>query len=414
MSDRTGAETLRPEDREQLVEAVSWANSDLKPLEVLGRGTKRGLGRPLQTAHRLDLSAFTGIALYEAEELVLSAGAATPIAEIKQVLEEQRQELAFEPPDLGPLLGRDAGEGTLGGVLAGNLSGPRRIKAGAARDHILGFQAVSGRGQAIKSGGRVVKNVTGYDLSKLMCGSWGTLGAMTDVTVKVLPRGEKTRTVLLYGQDAGAAVASMAAALNTAFEVSGAAWIPASLSPRSDVGYVRDGGASVTAFRLEGFGPSVEYRCEKLRASLAELGRTEELHSHNAIAFWAWIRDVRPFAGDGDARVVWRLSVAPTDAPKVLSAICEIQGAEAYLDWAGGLIWLAVDAPKTGGEGIVRDALASVSGGHATLIRGSGTLRTSVPVFQPQDPGVALLSKRIKQSFDPNGVLNPGRMYEGV
>lgn len=406
--------TLRPETQAQLTDAIAWANSDTKPLEVIGGGSKRALGRPLQTAHLLDLSAFSGISLYEPEELVLGAGTGTPMAEILAALKEKAQELAFEPPDFGPLLGRPTGAGSLGGMLACNLAGPRRIKSGAARDHFLGFDAVSGRAEAFKSGGRVVKNVTGYDLSKLLCGSWGTLGAMTAAVVKVLPRAEKTRTVLLRGLDPAGAVKAMARALNGPFEVSGAAWLPEALTGRSAVGYVRDGGASVTALRVEGFGPSVEYRCEKLRAELTPLGETEELHSHNSRDFWAWIRDIMPFAMDGDDRVIWRLSVAPSEAPLVLAQLNGIEGADAFLDWAGGLIWLAIPAPNTGAEGLVRDAVAATAGGHATLIRGSESLRAAAPVFQPQPGTTAALTRRIKESFDPNRLLNPGRMYEGV
>ncbi len=406
------ASTFRPENDAQLIDAIAWANSDLKPLELVGSGSKRALGRPVQAAHCLDLSAFAGITLYEPEELVLGAGTATPMADILAVLEEKKQELAFEPPDFGPLLGRPAGEGTLGGLLSSNLSGPRRIKAGAVRDHFLGFDAVSGRGQAFKSGGRVVKNVTGYDLSKLLCGSWGTIGAMTAAVVKVLPRSEKTRTVLVRGLDPEAAVKAMSDALNSPYELSGASWVPSDLTTASDVGYVRDMESSVTAFRLEGFGPSVEYRCGKLRADLAPLGETEELHSHNSLAFWAWVRDVKPFGQPGDERVVWRLSVAPTDAPAVLARLHEITGAAAFLDWAGGLIWLALPHPKTGAEELVRGALRT--GGHATLIRGPKSLRAAVPVFQPQSAAAAALSRRVKESFDPNRLLNPGRMYEGV
>jgi len=410
-------ETLKPETPEQLRDAVAWANSDLKPLEVMGRGSKRALGRPVQTAHRLDLSAFSGISLYEPEELVLSAGAATPMSDIQAALEEKGQELSFEPPDYSAVLGSPRGAGTIGGVLAANLAGPRRIKQGAARDHFLGFEGVSGRGELFKSGGRVVKNVTGYDLCKLMAGSWGVLAALHTVTVKVLPRGAKTRTLLVFGTEAAAGVKALADALNSPCEVSGAAWLPASVAARTGVDMVSKPGESVAAVRVEGFGPSVEYRCETLKRLLSPYGATEELHSRRSLAFWKAVRDVTPFAAgpDGaDERVIWKVSVPPADAPAFLAATAGIKGAEAYCDWGGGLVWLAIDAPKTGAEGVVRDAVAAATSGWAQLFRAPDSLRAAVPVFQPQGEALDALHRGLKQSFDPNRVLNPGKMSEGV
>jgi glycolate oxidase FAD binding subunit len=330
-------------------------------------------------------------------------------------LDEQRQMLAFEPADLGPLLGGPAGAASIGGVLACNLSGPRRIKAGAARDHFLGLEAVSGRGELFKSGGRVVKNVTGYDLCKLLCGSHGTLAAMTDVTVKVLPRPEKTYTVLLFGLDDATAAQAMTRALGSPHEVSGAAHLPAALTSGSEVSYVAGAGGAVTALRLEGPGPSVEYRCAALRRELADLGATEELHSHNSRLFWRELRDVRPFV-ERDGTAVWRLSVAPTEGPRAVAAIAaELPAADAFYDWGGGLVWLAVPSGGAGdaGAAVVRAAVAAV-GGHATLIRAPLELRAAVEVFQPQDAATAALTQRVKDSFDPRRVLNPGRIYAGL
>jgi glycolate oxidase FAD binding subunit len=271
--------TFRPENADQVVEAVAWAAAEEAPLEVVSHGSKRGLGRPVRAANGIDVSGLTGITLYEPEELVLSARAGTPLAEIEAALEAKRQQLAFEPADLGPLFGAAAGRGSIGGMLACNLSGPRRIKAGAARDHFLGVQAVSGRGEAFKSGGRVVKNVTGYDLCKLLAGSYGTLAVLTEVTVKVMPAPEKTRTVLLYGLDDNRALDAMVRALQSAHEVSAVAHLPASLAARSQVSYVAAAAAAVTAIRVEGPGPSVDYRCDALRKGLSDLAESEELHS---------------------------------------------------------------------------------------------------------------------------------------
>ena len=262
-------DTLKPRDAKEVEEAVRWAVSDGKALEIVGQGSKRAIGRPSQTDLTLDLSALTGVTLYEPEELVLSARAGTPLAEIETLLDEHNQQLAFEPMDYGPLLGGAAGKASLGGAIAANLSGPRRIKAGAARDHFLGLSAVTGRGDTIKSGGRVVKNVTGYDLCKLLAGSWGTLAAMTDITLKVLPKPETEATVLVEGLDDVQACAAMAAAMGSAYDVSGAAHLPDHVASWFDS--LPKPEAS-TVLRLEGFAPSVAHRQETLAALMKPFG----------------------------------------------------------------------------------------------------------------------------------------------
>ena len=403
-------ETLRPTDEDQVIEAVGWAARGEHALELVSGGSKRGLGRPGEAAAVLDLSGLAGIALYEPEELVLTAKPGTALSEIAARLAQHGQALAFEPPDLGPLLGAEAGRATLGGCIAANLSGPRRFKAGAARDHFLGLRAVSGRGEAFKSGGRVVKNVTGYDLCKLLAGSWGTLAAMTEITVKVLPAAEKLRTVLLCGLDDEAGIAAMTRALGGPCEVSGAAHLPAGIAALSEVGRVRDPATSVTALRIEGPEPSVLARTESLRALFAGEGAIDELHGHNSAALWREIGDVRFHAAPADD-IVWRLSVPPAGGAAVAQRIRAETHARAFYDWGGGLIWLALppEAEDAGAE-IVRRALGP-RGGHATLVRAPRAVRRRVPVFHPQPPGLAALSARVKQAFDPPlGILNPGRM----
>ena len=400
-------ESLAPKSHDDILDAVRWAVAEAAPLEIAGGGTKRGWGKPLRTNHVLDLSALAGIRLYEPEELILQAAAATPLAEVEAALAEQGQQLAFEPPDLGPLFGHPAGQQTLGGAIVANLAGPRRIKAGAARDHFLGFAGVSGRGETFKSGGRVMKNVTGYDLCKLMAGSFGTLAVLSEVTVKVLPAGEKTRTVLVYGLDDGRAAAAMAAALNSSHEVSGAAHLPAGIATQSAVGYVRDPGAAVTAVRVEGPGPSVEHRCAALRTLLAEWGSTEELHGRNSAALWAEVRDVACFAGDL-TKAVWRLSAPPAAPAGFLNGLAEDLNADWFADWGGGLVWLSVPPTEAAARAI--RAAAESCAGHATLVRGPEDLRSAIPVFHPPPPPVAALSERLRAQFDPQGVLNPGRM----
>ena len=404
------ADNLAPADADSLADAVRWAVAGERPLEVIAGGSKRALGRPVQSAATLSLAAFDGIVDYQASELVLTAGAATPLAAIEAAVEAERQMLAFEPADYGPLLGA-AEPATLGGALACNLSGPRRIKAGAARDHFLGVHAVSGRGERFKAGGRVVKNVTGYDVCKLLAGSYGTLALMHEVTVKILPAPERTRTVLVFGLEPPAALDALGAALGSAHEVSGAAHMPAEVAARSAVSYVSGAGAAVSAVRIEGFPASVEARCAALRALLGRFGAVEELHSKNSATLWREIRDVRPFAGDD--RPLWRLSVPPAAGADAAARVAESADVRALFDWGGGLVWLAVGGAADAGEAAVRAAAAAV-GGHATLVRADAPTRAARAVFQPQAAGLAALTTRIKRAFDPAGVLNPGRMYAGV
>jgi glycolate oxidase FAD binding subunit len=411
---------LQPSDAAQVVETVAWAVAEEVPLEIAGTATKRGLGRPLLgehggegnriIGHTLDLSGLSGVTLYEPEELVLSAGAGTPLAEIEAMVAEQGQQLAFEPMHMAALYGNDGG--TLGGAIACNLTGPRRIKAGAARDHVLGIQGVSGRGEAFKSGGRVVKNVTGYDLSKLMTGSYGTLAALTEITIKVLPAPEKIRTLLVLGLDDEAAERAMTAALNSSHEVSGAAHLPAAAAAQSAVSYISGAGGAVTALRVEGFSPSVAARTEALQELLGSFGPLEELHSTNSVKFWQEVRDVAPF--QTGEQPLWRLSAMPSAGAAVVRDIAAALPGAAYYDWGGGLIWYRLDQyTGDGGAAVIRAALDNHGGGHATLVRADDEVRTRVEVFHPQAPALAALSARVKDSFDPTRVLNPGRMYQG-
>lgn len=448
--------SFAPTSSAEALAAVQCAVVEEAPLEILGHGSKRGIGRPAQTEHVLDLSGLTGVTLYEPEELVLSARAGTPLAEVETLLAANRQELAFEPMDYGSLLAQGAAEiqrnaalpkglapprsglgeadnlrfagpmhvtaessrGTIGGVLAANLSGPRRIRAGAARDHILGIHAVSGRGEAFKSGGRVVKNVTGYDMSKLLAGSWGTLAVVTDLTFKVLPAAETEATFCVRGLLDEGATALMAAAMGSSAEVSGAAHLPEGIAGAVAGGTL--GGDAATVLRVEGFGPSVGARMELLAQLAGALWRAR-LHQHAATPaleieqfpaelsrkLWRDIRDCIPFA-DGSESPVWRISVAPSEAHRMALALRVETAAEVFYDWQGGLVWLRLDGDPE--AELVRGLVKAHGGGHATLVRAAPALRATVPVFQPQAPELAALSARLKEQFDPKGVLNPGRM----
>ena len=386
-------EALAPGDEAELIEAVASALAEGYALAVEGEGSKRGFGHePDRPVRRLTTAALSGVSLYEPSELVLTAGAGAPLREIEALLDRQGQQLAFEPPDFGRILGGPGGRGTLGGTFAINASGPRRIKAGAARDHLLGFRAVSGRGESFKSGGRVMKNVTGYDLSKLMVGSHGTLGAMSELTVKVLPKPETEETLLFAGLNDARAVALMTEATGLPADVSGLAHLP------------EDGGR--TGLRLEGPAVSVAARREALLAHFG--GEAAVLEEAASRAFWAEVRDVAPLRGRGEQ--LWRLSVAPAEGAATVARLAEagLPIAGRLYDWAGGLIWLAVEAGRHGG--LVREGLD----GHATLVAASAAARAAEPVFHPQPAALAALARRVKAGFDPERVLNPGRMGEGL
>ncbi|MPZ57197.1 MAG: FAD-binding protein [Rhizobiales bacterium] len=409
-------DTLKPRDAKDAEDAVRWALDHDKTLEVVGTGSKRAIGRPSQSDVTLNLSAVAGVTLYEPDELVLSAKAGTPLAEIEALVAAHGQELAFEPMDYGPLLGGAAGAGTMGGVIAANLSGPRRIKAGAARDHFLGVTAVSGRGETFKSGGRVVKNVTGYDLCKLLAGSWGTLAVMTDVTLKVLPRAETTQTVLLLGLDDASAVQAMSLAMGSSCDVSGAAHLPGPVAARMPLAAVAGAGGAITALRLEGVAPSVAHRRNALETLMKPFAALSHFDGADSVALWRAVRVVVPFAASGadDDRPVWRVSAAPARGAEIGSRIATQAGADVLYDWAGGLIWIALPPSGDAGAAMVRGALAEGGGGHATLIRSPAALRAAVDVFQPQESAVAALAKRVKDGFDPRGVLSSGRMWAGI
>ena len=383
--------SFKPRTTQELADYVAIGAK----LEIVGSGTKRGLGRPLQAETALDMSGFTGISLYEPEELVLEAGAGTRLSDIEKALAQHNQQLAFEPPDYSKLLGVKH-NGTLGGLMACGLSGPRRIKAGAARDHILGIAGVSGRGEIFKAGGRVVKNVTGFDVAKLMTGSYGTLAALTSITVKVLPAAATEETLVFSGLSDAKAMQAMSLAMQSACDVSGAAHLP--------------GKPAQTLFRLEGIQASVVYRRQKLASHLKIFGVSDYLSEKESSSEWKAIRDVERLSAD-DTRFVWKLSVTPSKAAETVARISKQLDVQYFYDWAGGLVWLGVPRSNQAYAYIIRNC---VEDGHATLFRAEEDVRERIDVFEPQLPALSALTKRVKASFDPHGVFNHGRMYKDI
>ncbi len=396
-------DALCPADTRHLVDVLQWAIGHARPLEIRATGTKDGYGYRTCASQEVNVSGLCGVIDYEPAELVVTARPATPVAELEQLLRAENQHLAFEPSDLGPLLGNPPGKATLGGIIAGNLSGPKRVRAGAVRDHLLGFQAVTGRGDVIRSGGRVVKNVTGYDLSKLMCGSWGTLAVATEVSVKVLPAPEKVRTIIVPDLSPQDACRICTEALSAPHDVCSAAYLSRESAARSSSSRVSGIGASVLAIRIEGPPVSVASRLEALKDSLARHGEIDELHRMHSEHLWKDIRDVRILRTNDEP--VWKISLPMARGGHVHSELLA-HGADGIFDWGGALIWCR--APEQLGETIRQ--LASNEHGEATLVAANDSVKSRLGVFHPLPSGTASLMQRIKNSFDPAGVLNPGRM----
>lgn len=357
---------MKIETEEQLAEAIRAAEG---PVQIVGGGTRpvgQAAGAPLQVA-------ISGIRLYEPGALTLVAGAGTPLAEIEAAVAAEGQRLPFEPAHWAAVLGQ-GGESTIGGVVAANVSGPRRVQAGACRDSLIGVRFIDGRGEILKNGGRVMKNVTGYDLTKLMAGSWGTLGVLSEVAFKLLPAATSQAT-LVIDLPSDAAQPALAAALGSPFDVSGAGWLPG-------VGAI---------VRVEGLADSVAYRADRLAALLAPFGAVR-IEREASAQLWADLRDLAPFEDKpGD---LWRFSVKPSEAPALVARL----GGAVMLDWGGGLIWALLP------EGTDARAKAAPYTGHATCLRGTA------PAFEPEPAPVAALSRALRAEFDPRGILNPGRM----
>ena len=384
--------TIRATTTATVADAVRDAYGRGHTLEVVGTGTRRGYGRPVAADDVLDVGGLAGVVDYDPAELVLTARPGTLIGDIATLAEAHGQHIAFEPPDLAPLWGGAAGSGTLGGALALGLGGPRRPFAGAPRDHFLGFAAVNGLGEQFSAGGKVIKNVTGYDLPKLMAGSLGTLAVLTEVTIKMLPAPRASTTLAWAGLDAAAAVALMTRALSSPAAITAAAHVPA-----------RDGPAT-TRLRLAGVPVAVEAGVAALGSLLSAFGQAERID--DADAFWRDIGGVHAFADDTD--LVWRVSLPPSQAVAFVTAL-NSDDARWFFDWGGGLVWVMQRADDELGR--VRRALTVTGGdGHATLVRAHEAVRRAVPPFQPLAPALAALTARVRARFDPAGVLNPGRI----
>lgn len=404
-------EILKPATEWELKSMISALSERQIPVEIIGAGTKREVGRPMSATVAISTGGMRGISLYEPSELVMSVRAGTPASQVEVELASRGQMLPFEPIDLGPTLGTSAGQQTIGAVFAGNISGPRRIAGGGARDYLIGIRAVSGRAEAFKSGGRVVKNVTGYDVARGLAGSWGTLAVLTEVTFKVLPLPDDVATLVFWGLTDELAVELMSLSLTLPYEVSGTVHLPATFVRRLKNTELATAGRSLTAIRIENFTRSITYRKGKLREALQAYGAPTELDLERSLNFWGEMRRLS-FLPHGPAQL-WRISTSPSRAPKVVQSIRRHMQAEAYYDWSGGLVLLETQPSSDAGAADVRRAVAT-HGGYATLIRADRAVREDVEVFQPLAPALDRITRGLKDAFDPARILNPGRMYAGI
>jgi len=384
----TKTSTLKGE--EEIANVILDARAAGNRLRIQG-GATRGADN-IQADQILDASNNEGVVIYEPGSLHMVAKAGTKISAVQKLLDQENQMLAFEPMDHRRLLGTK-GEPTLGGMVSGNVSGPRRFLSGACRDHLLGVRFVNGEGKIIKSGGRVMKNVTGLDLAKLQCGAHGTLGVLTEVSLKTLPKPEMGETLSFANLDAEKAVEVFCTALQSPYEVSGVAWVDRS-----------------AYLRLEGLEIQINGRTDKLIAELAQTG-VERIKGKAHDALWAQIRDVQHFAEKPGS--VWRVSVKPTDAPGVAQELQRTLDAEIAFDWGGGLIWALVPENHEDPADDIR-RIVDERGGHSTLVRGASQSRQNGKAFQPEPPRLAALSKQLQNRFDPDGIFNPEFMVQGI
>ena len=404
-------QVLRPAADWELRSMVAQLVEKQVPVEVIGNGTKRSIGRPTNAEASLSVGSLRGITLYEPTELVMSAAAGTPLSQIETELAARGQMLAFEPIDLAPALGGMAGEQSIGGVFATNASGARRIQVGAARDHLIGLSGVNGMADLFKSGGRVMKNVTGIDIARGLAGSWGTLAVVSEVTFKVMPWPQDVLTLAFPGLTEDIGNELLCSAMGLPFEISGAVHLPKALSERLELAKFNQVGDALTVIRLENTSTSITYRRGKVLDALKAYGAPIELALDESIAFWGELRRLSVMPANGSC--LWRISTAPSKGSQVIDAIGKHMPVNAFYDWSGGLIWAEVPAAADGGSSDVRRAVA-IHGGHATLIRAEPSVRAEVDVFQPLEPAVVRVKQGLKKAFDPYGILNVGRMYANL
>ena len=401
--------TLKPKTREEISNIVKECYKKNIPIEISCLKTKKKIGRNFQAEKTLDLTNYTGIIEYKPEELYIKAKAGTSLKEINSELEKHNQQLAFEPINFGPLFSGKNDEGSIGGVIACNFSGPRRFKTGSARDHILGFQGVNGKGEIIKSGGTVVKNVTGYDLSKIISGSFGTLAVMTEVSVKVLPKPASSKTLVIDNPHLRKALDYLNLSLSSSSDPSGGVFYPEYFKNYFTFNDLTTDGP-ITAIRIEGENKSIDHRIKKLCKEL-ELANNEImiLEPEQSNIFWEKTRSLEVFSNLKDNLL--RIVVPSTEVFEIINKL-KIYDIKYFVDWGGNLIWVQIEKIDTKILKKIKEII-SVAKGYVTAIKIEENLKASIDVFTI-DPIKYKITEKIKKSFDPKRILNPGKMYSGI
>jgi glycolate oxidase FAD binding subunit len=401
-----------PDDETELSELVVQANSERLVLEVCGNRTKRDLGHPIRANRRVSSLKMNGVIHYVPSEMLISVSCGTPLDEIEALLDQNSQELPFEPCRLDRFVLPDnhGSSPTIGGIVATNASGPRRILRGALRDHLLGIRGVNGRGEVFKAGGRVLKNAAGYDMPRALAGSWGTLAILSEVTLKVQPKAEETRTLIFLGLSDETAISTLCRAMGTPYEVSATLHLQEPLVRRFPNQDVANIGKALTALRLENFSATVEARAVKLCRLFKPFGTIYELDDVRSRMFWNDARNLGCFAGDAP---LWRISVAPHLAAKLANVLKNHMECRMAFEWSGGLIWLELEPSSDANATLLRRLIAEFQA-EAQLIRAPAKTRAEIDVFQPLAEANMRLIRGIKEAFDPQRVLNPERMYPGT
>ena len=400
---------LKPDKEETIAEVIKHCYKKNIPLEICGLGSKKNIGRNFQSQKTIDLSNYSGIIKYEPEELYIKVKSGTPIQEIKKALEKKNQHLAFEPTDFGPLFNGQTNEGTIGGVLSCNFSGPRRFKVGSARDHILGFRGVNGRGEIIKSGGTVVKNVTGYDLSKVITGSFGTLSVFTEISIKVLPKPDLTKTLIISNPHLKKGLEYLGVALSSSCDPSGAVFYPEIFQDKFTFNDLTTKGP-ITAIRIEGSKLSIDERIKQLINELTvDKKEISILDPEQSNIFWEKTKSLNVFSNLKNNLL--RIIVPRSEAFDLINKL-KIHSANYFIDWGGNLVWLQLDQLNSS---ILKEIKTIVKnlGGYLTVIKVDESLKSSIDIFTIDDVKYKI-SEKIKKSFDPKIILNPGKMYTGI
>ncbi|NKB39359.1 MAG: FAD-binding protein [Gammaproteobacteria bacterium] len=404
-------ENYSPNNVDQLLDLIKSGLANESRFSISGQDTKAGFGYNSNAGINIRMSSIKGILEYDPAELVMQARAGTPLSDIEEVLSEHEQHLAFEPPNLGLLYNDNSTSGTIGGAFMANLSGPRRFLAGAARDHILGVKALSGRGEVYKSGGNVIKNVTGYDLSKLLTGSWGTLSIVTELSFKVLPAPATSNSIAISGLDVDAAMDLISRVAQSQLQISGLAFIPASTLENIDCDEFSLEQRDLCLMRLEGSALSISERSKALVKLIAGSGNVTNFENEASMSLWQLIRNPHTLLSAGESRCVLKMSIAPANAKSIIRQLSSFDDCHWYVDAAGAWLWISLS--ETNAVNHIKTLRQSLSNGlgSAILYKAPSHIKQDVGIFSEMSSGLTSLTHRIKDSFDPNHILNPDRLY---